>query len=851
MKRKFTIILIPLFLIIISIVGSTLPVFAMSQVIIGGYADALSNSATEYNSVQGGYAWGSVARQKYQLISTSGTFSHLSIELSANPGTDTDAYTITLMVNGNPSALAIIFNAADTQAVDTDTVDVVAGDYIELRSTITSTPDNVPTARWSIVFSGAIANESIILGGGVASKVNTYYYPLSSTYNVASTTSISNVYQIFPTGGAVRNLYVRLHVSPGTDPDPDDLCFTVYKNDSPTLLTCTVVGSATTGYDNNDVINVSAGDYLYIEFKPENTPVNGPDVAYGITFVATTDGESLILGQSSDAPTNSQTEYNYLNTTAWNNIWDTTENLQGGQSPTGNMVLKNFYVKLASAPGASPNAWAFTIRGGGGSTDITVSITGAATTTGSDTTHTYTCVAYDDLAIMAVPTDAPTAGKVYWGLVCYIAAVTAPTITISVATNTENTTATLNGNVTVTGGENPVVTVYWGDDDGGQGAWDNNVSGVNITHPGTATLGVEEFYHNVTGLATGTTIYFSAKAVNSGGTGWPAASLNFLTKPAAPTGVSATENTTAYVTITWTASYGATAYHPFRDAVDLGAQSSGYQDTDGVAPLITQGNSVAGDGDSTAHIDLSLSGTSVANGTTYAYTVVASNATGDSTASAPDNGYRLANALTYQWNRSAGDSNADYSIIDGATSNTYEDTAAPVPTISKGTTTASDGTSTDYVTLSTTASTNTFGRYFTCTLVSTGASNTPTLATNNRGYIGVGSLSYQWKRSDTDSDADFNTNIGTANPYNDTGAPSNGDGRWYYVALTATGAANVDSDHNRGFRAIIDITNAPDNWDFGAVNLNTTSQTTINYFLIINTGNVPIDIDIQGSDLTN
>ena len=48
--------------------------------------------------------------------------------------------------------------------------------------------------------------------------------------------------------------------------------------------------------------------------------------------------------------------------------------------------------------------------------------------------------------------------------------VTAPTITISAATLVEQTTARLNGNVTDTGEEDPMVTVYWGDNDGGQGS---------------------------------------------------------------------------------------------------------------------------------------------------------------------------------------------------------------------------------------------------------------------------------------------------------------------------------------------------------------------------------------------
>ena len=112
-------------------------------------------------------------------------------------------------------------------------------------------------------------------------------------------------------------------------------------------------------------------------------------------------------------------------------------------------------------------------------------------------------------------------------LVVTYTTVVAPTITISAASSVTDTTATLNGNVTVTGGENPTVTTYWGNNDALQvaGDWDNNSA---PTSPGQPQ-GVAAFTKDVTGLTTNTRYWFSAKATNSAGTGWPAASLNFPT----------------------------------------------------------------------------------------------------------------------------------------------------------------------------------------------------------------------------------------------------------------------------------------------------------------------------------
>ena len=124
-----------------------------------------------------------------------------------------------------------------------------------------------------------------------------------------------------------------------------------------------------------------------------------------------------------------------------------------------------------------------------------------------------------------------------------------------------------------------------------------------------------------------------------------------------------------------------------------------FDDTGAAAPTITAGSAVAGDGASTAQVDLSLSGASANNGTTYTY-VVASNTAGNSVDSATNTGYRGVGALTYQWQKSVADSDASYSNIGGATASTYADTGAPAPTVTAGTASATDGSATDKVTLS-------------------------------------------------------------------------------------------------------------------------------------------------------
>lgn len=183
--------------------------------------------------------------------------------------------------------------------------------------------------------------------------------------------------------------------------------------------------------------------------------------------------------------------------------------------------------------------------------------------------------------------------------------------------------------------------------------------------------------------------------------------LNYtINTPAAPTDVEATQNNSSKVTITWTKNPNASAYRVLRDGsviATLGDVAT-YDDSTAAAPAITPGTASASDGTIQDYVALNLSGASIANGTAYSYTVQGYNSAGWGTVSSAATGYRKANSLTYQWLRSAADSDASYSEIPGATTASYNDTAAP-----------GDGS----------------GRYFKCALSSTGA--TSQTSTADRG----------------------------------------------------------------------------------------------------------------------
>jgi len=289
--------------------------------------------------------------------------------------------------------------------------------------------------------------------------------------------------------------------------------------------------------------------------------------------------------------------------------------------------------------------------------------------------------------------------------------VSLPTVTTQAATDIEDTTATGNGNITNTGGENcDKRGIVW--DLATQGAPGNvapGASGYANFEEESNGFGAGAFTRALTGLPTGDIIYARAYAHNSEGYAY-GDEINFLTKPAAPANVAATDGAhTDKVVITWTKSTGATGYKVYEGAnlLDTLGDVATYDDVAAAAGSITHsGNVTASDGTSSSYVTLSLANEATANGSSRTYKVVALNGTGDSDDSATDAGYRGVGGITYQWQMSDADSDAAYNTNLGTT-DPYNATEAPAFPAA---------------------------RWFQCEVSSVGASNTPQTSDADRGY---------------------------------------------------------------------------------------------------------------------
>jgi len=394
----------------------------LEQVIFGGwgYGAPIPTTDTRYNTLHSGYTWATDEFRRWQVISTDGVIKNFRLTLVDAPPGNGKKYTFTLYLNGNPTALT--FDIADLAVSGSDMVNEVAvtgGDTV----TFECVPDGTPTssnALWTSMFVSDNPNESLILGVASSQLHRTdteYGQVMTAGTNLSAAVGAENDRrQVIPTSGKIKNFYVAMDIDPGTAPDA--YRFTVRLNgatvaDSPIV---TITANDKTGSDLVHELDVVAGDYITMMVEPVNTPATWPYAGWGMTFEADIDGESIVIGGSSNG-LDRWTSGRYIALSrSEGSSWDTNENRrwQLGQICT----LKKLHILISAPPGAG-NHWDFTTRIGGADSNVVLEIADAATT--GDSGALEDTVALDDtVSLKVVATDVPDAADGYWGIVCYI-----------------------------------------------------------------------------------------------------------------------------------------------------------------------------------------------------------------------------------------------------------------------------------------------------------------------------------------------------------------------------------------------------------------------------------------------
>jgi hypothetical protein len=328
-----------------------------------------------------------------------------------------------------------------------------------------------------------------------------------------------------------------------------------------------------------------------------------------------------------------------------------------------------------------------------------------------------------------------------------------------------------------------------------------DVSGSHIIETAGQPYGIGSFPETIaSGLTSGTLYHVRAYAHNGAGYSY-GGDVSFYTLLDTPTGLSASQNDSTQVVLGWKSTNNATGYNIYRNGSLLTSVGdvATYNDTTANAPTINASSTIATN--STTNIILSLSSITASNGPSYSYTVTATNAQGESAMPTIVNGLRPAAAVTYQWNKSSGDGDSGYSPVGGQTLTSYTDSTTGAPTITAGSTVTTQGTfNVIQLSLSGTAFNSGTGFYYTCTLTSTGASNTPLTATAARGARISGTSSYQWQQSAADSDASYSNISGaTGATYSGTAGVSSLTKRYYKCVISASPATQQTSSASEGW----------------------------------------------------
>jgi len=386
-------------------------VLLKTPIMAGGKTVPPTNS-TNYSPPFGNLLyWGATENNQRGVIATFGNASDFHVDLPVAPGAG-KSWVFTLVKNGVDTGLTCTI--ADTAQLCSDTstvVNLLPGDTVSIKAVPSGLPTPLPQIFFGWIFESIVDNESVLLG----TNRNATLSPTTVQYGVISGASSPNASlelreSVIPADGIISNLYVELNIAPSSG---DAYQFTLIKNGSPTSLTCTISGSATTCNDVANNIIFAPGDTAAIEFTPSGSAPTSPFARWSMKWVSDNDGES-ILSYSSGGNMNTSGVVRYAPPGGTSNTWQSID-ANGQVLVPGSFWFKDFTAELTTPPGAGAT-YTFNTRVNAVGTGITTVIAGSDTT-GSNLVTNRSAVAGDKLTITSKSSGIVNVSQAKWGLV--------------------------------------------------------------------------------------------------------------------------------------------------------------------------------------------------------------------------------------------------------------------------------------------------------------------------------------------------------------------------------------------------------------------------------------------------
>lgn len=338
-----------------------------------------------------------------QVMSAAGTISNVASTITVAPGA-AKSYTLTLKKNKVATSLVLTWSGA-AQVLATDTthsVAFVAGDLL----------------AWELTVSGAVAASTIASFYAEISGSNAQYFS-ANNFTVSADQGIEPSFQISTNGVTANQLVTPWPVSgsitgfglyqngAGTT---GSWSFRINKNgvdqdgsggtvDTRVSISSSASPSTATG---SFSLPVTAGDLIYIKAVAVSSPSVTKNMAWSFTFVPT-DGVTVALPQAPGGATGGTAagdEWCRVVSVTYNGTISNGSEITTALGCSRNIQVSALYVNLDSAPGAAKSR-TLTVRKNGSDTSLSVGISGAVSTSGSDTTpgHKFNIANADTISL--------------------------------------------------------------------------------------------------------------------------------------------------------------------------------------------------------------------------------------------------------------------------------------------------------------------------------------------------------------------------------------------------------------------------------------------------------------------